>query len=99
MIATNPITIDGETYDRYSVNLAISGKYGTDGNPEANIAMRLIPARIGTDGNGNPAVIEAPDAAIGILRGRFSEISDPDELAAVQAISAALQGYVTAKGL
>ena len=46
MNATNPITINGKTYDRYSLNLAITGKYHAAGATDAQVAMRLIPTRI-----------------------------------------------------
>lgn len=105
MIATNPLVIDGQTFDRWSLNLAITGKYNGDGSPDASICMRLIPTRIAaasTDAQGNevPAqAVTADSAAIGILRGRLSEINDPAEAAAVTAIQTALQSYLTAKGL
>lgn len=105
MIATNPIVIDGQTFDRWSMNLAITGKYNGDGSPDASICMRLVPTRIAaatTDAEGNeiPAqAVTADNAAIGILRGRLSEINDPAEAAAVTAITTALQTYITAKGL
>ena len=105
MITNNPITIDGQTYDRWSLNLAITGKYKADGSPDASICMRLIPTRIAaatTDDEGNeiPAqAVTADSAAIGLLRGRLSEITDPAEAAAVTAIQTALQTYITSKGL
>lgn len=105
MIATNPIVLDGQTFDRWSLNLAITGKYKADGSPDASIAMRLIPTRIApatTDAEGNevPAqAVTAESAAIGLLRGRLSEINDPAEAAAVTAIQTALQTYIAAKGL
>ena len=46
MIATNPITIEGKTYDRYSLNLAITGRYNADGSPDACINLLLTPTRI-----------------------------------------------------
>jgi hypothetical protein len=46
MLATNPLQIDGQTFDRYSLNLAITGKYNGDGTTDAHVAMRLIPTRI-----------------------------------------------------
>jgi hypothetical protein len=56
--------------------------------------MRLIPTRVE-----NEVVETADSAAIGLLRGSFSEIADPAEQAAVAAIQTALQSYITAKGL
>ena len=105
MIATTPLEIDGQTYDRWSLNLAITGKYKADGSPDASICMRLIPTRIvtaTTDAQGNevPAqAVIADSAAIGILRGRLSEITDPAEATAVTAIQTALQTYIATKGL
>jgi hypothetical protein len=105
MIATTPLQIDGQTYDRWSLNLAITGKYKADGSPDASIAMRLIPTRIAaattdTEGNEVPAqAVTADSAAIGLLRGHLSDINDPAEAAAVSAIQTALQTYVASKGL
>jgi hypothetical protein len=100
MIATTPLEIDGQTYDRWSLNLAITGKYKADGSPDASIAMRLIPTRIVPATEDTAASVEQADAAaIGLLRGRLSEISDPAEAAAVTAIQTALQTYIASKGL
>jgi hypothetical protein len=93
MIATNPIQIDGQSFDRYSLNLAITGKYNGDGSTDANVAMRLIPTRI-EDGQ----VHTADDSAIGIALGSLAE-SDAATQQAVAAIQTALQAYISAKGL
>lgn len=105
MISTNPIEIDGQIFDRWSLNLAITGKYNGDGSPDASICMLLIPTRIAsatTDDEGNiiPAqAVTADSAAVGLLRGRISEINDPAEAAAVTAITTALQTYIASKNL
>ena len=105
MIATNPITIDGKQYDRYSLNLAITGKYNGDGTPDACINLlltptRIAPATIDDEGNAIPARAEqAPQAARSLLRGRLAEVTDPAEIVAIAAIQQALQNYLTAKGL
>jgi hypothetical protein len=93
MNATNPIQINGNTYDRFSLNLAITGKYHADGATDAQVAMRLIPTRI-ADG----AVETADAAAIGISLGTLAG-SDQATQQAVAAIEAALQTYLQAKGL
>ena len=93
MNATNPITIDGKTYDKFSLNLAITGKYLADGSTEASVAMRLVPTRIE-----NGEVIAADEAAKGIALGSL-EGSDEATQQAVGAIQAALQTYLNAKGL
>lgn len=93
MNATAPIRIDGKQYDKYSLNLAISGRYLGDGSSDANVAMRLVPTRIE---NGQ---VETADAnAIGISLGTLAG-SDQATQQAVAAIQAALQAYITAKGL
>ena len=93
MTASNPIQIDGKSFDRYSLNLAITGFYRGDGQPDANIAMRLVPTRVENE------IVETGDsAAIGLLRGSLAEITDPDEQAAISAIQTALQTYISAKG-
>ena len=93
MIATNPIEIDGKSYDKFSLNLAITGKYNADGSTDANVAMRLVPTRIE-----NNEVITADAEAKGIALGSLAG-SDEATQQAVGAIQTALQAYITAKGL
>ena len=93
MNATNPIQIDGKSYDKFSLNLAITGKYLADGRTEASVAMRLVPTRIE-----NGEVITADESAKGIALGSL-EGSDEATQQAVGAIQAALQTYIQAKGL
>jgi hypothetical protein len=93
MIATNPIEINGKFYDRFSLNLAISGRYLGDGSSDANVAMRLVPTAIEAG-----EVITADEAAIGIALGSLAG-SDEATQQAVGAIQAALQAYISAKGL
>ena len=100
MTASNPITINGQTFDRYSLNLAITGTYKADGSQDASIAMRLVPTRIVPASDEAPASVETADsAAIGLLRGHLHEVADPAEQAAVAAIQSALQTLLAAKGL
>jgi hypothetical protein len=94
MIASNPITIDGKTYDRYSLNLAITGFYKPDGQPDANVAMSLIPTRI-ENGVVEQAGIEHRKA---VVLGSLSQAS-AEEQQAIGAIQSALQAYLVAKGL
>ena len=93
MTASTPLQIDGKTYDRFSLNLAITGKYNADGSTDANVAMRLVPTRI-QNGEVITADVEAKGIALGSLAG-----SDAATQQAVAAIQAALQQYITAKGL
>ena len=93
MIASNPITINGNQYDKYSINLAITGKYKGDGTTDASIACRLIPTRIE-----NGEVITAEDNAKAISLGTLDG-ADAATQQAVAAIQSALQAYLQAKGL
>ena len=93
MNATNPIEINEKQYDKFSLNLAITGKYNGDGSTDANVAMRLVPTRIE-----NEEVITADANAIGISLGSLAG-SDAATQQAVGAIQAALQAYISAKGL
>jgi hypothetical protein len=100
MTATTPLQIDGKTYDKFSLNLAISGAYKANGQPDASIAMRLVPTRIVPATDEAPASVETADsAAIGLLRGHLSEVADPAEQTAVAAIQSALQTLLISKGL
>ena len=93
MNATNPIEINGKQYPKYSLNLAITGRYLSDGSSDAQVAMRLVPTLIE-----NNEVITADSAAIGISLGTLAG-SDTATQQAVAAIQAALQAYLSAKGL
>jgi hypothetical protein len=93
MIASAPITINGKSYDKLSLNLAITGRYLGDGSSDSNVAMRLVPTRIEAG-----EVITADEHAIGIALGSLAG-SDADTQQAVGAIQAALQAYISAKGL
>jgi hypothetical protein len=93
MTASTPIQIDGKTYDRYSLNLAISGRYLGDGSSDANVAMRLVPTRLE-----NGEVITADEAAQSIALGSLADV-DAATQQAVVTIQAALQSYLQAKGL
>jgi hypothetical protein len=93
MNATTPITINGKQYPKFSLNLAISGRYLGDGSSDANVAMRLVPTRIEAG-----EVITADEAAQGIVLGTLAG-ADAATQQAVGAIQAALQAYISAKGL
>lgn len=95
MNASAPITIDGKQYDKFSLNLAITGRYLGDGSTDANVAMRLVPTSVNIE---TGEVITADEAAIGIALGSLAG-SDAATQQAVSAIQAALQSYMTAKGL
>ena len=93
MNATNPLQLDGKSYPKFSLNLAITGKYNGDGTSDANVAMRLVPTRLE-----NGEVITADESALGIVLGSLAG-SDEATQQAVGAIQTALQTYIAAKGL
>jgi hypothetical protein len=93
MNASNPIEINGVQYQKYSLNLAITGRYLGDGSSDANVAMRLVPTRIE-----NGEVITADEAAIGIALGSLAG-SDEATQQAVASIQTALQQFILSKGL
>ena len=94
MKSTNPIEIDGQIFDRYSLNLAINGKYLADGTPDASIAARFIPTRI-EGGN----IYTADENYIPMLIGSISESQDNDVRECGKKIKAAIQQLVNLKGL
>ena len=93
MNASSPIEINGKSHDKYSLNLAITGRYLGDGSSDANVAMRLVPTRIE-----NGEIITADEAAIGIVLGSLAGADEATQRA-VGAIQSALQTYLQAKGL
>jgi hypothetical protein len=94
MNATNPIEIDGKSFDRFSLNLSISGRYLANGSSDAAIAARFIPTRLVEDGEPEQAQEHSVNLALGSLSG-----SDEPTLTAVAEISAALQKFIISKGL
>lgn len=93
MKSTNLIEIDGKVFDRYSLNLIVSGSYDAEGNPDASVVCNLIPTRIEGD-----TVETAPQNALNIRLGKLDQ-ADAPTLAAVTAIHAALQNFITEKGI
>lgn len=94
MNASNPIEINGKSYDKFSLNLAITGKYLADGSSDASIAARFIPTRLVEDGEPEQAQEHSVNIALGSLSG-----SDEPTLTAVAEITAALQKFIISKGL
>ena len=93
MIATNPIEIDGKEYDRYSLNLIVSGSYDAEGKPDASVVCNLVPTRIDGD-----SVETAPQHALNIRLGKLDQ-ADAPTLATVTSIHSALQQFILEKGI
>jgi hypothetical protein len=94
MQATNPQTINGEVYDRLSINLAITYRVLDANNGDASVAMRIVPTRIDASG----AVIMADDAAISRLIGSLSE-ADENATTAAQAVFKSIKDYIVSQGI
>ena len=94
MKATNPIVIGEKSFDLFSLNLAINGKYNASGTPDASIAARFIPTRLVENGEPEQAQEHSINIALGSLSG-----SDDPTLTAVAEISAAIQKFIISKGL
>ena len=93
MKPTNPIVIDGEIYDIYTINLAITSVVNPDASEDANVAMRLVPTRIA-----NGEVTLANDYARSMALGSVDNVDAPTATAVAQ-ISASIQEFIYAKGL
>lgn len=94
MQSASPVVHDGLTYDRLSVNLAVTTAYNAAGERDMSIAMRVIPTRIDAEAG----AVTLDSHAHTVFRGRLAELSGADEWACVQAMTAALQQFIAAKG-
>lgn len=95
MIASKPIQINEQEYDRYSLNLSINGFYNADGSPDATVAIRLIPTKI----NENGEIEKVESSAFPILLGSIQNNIDSDSKLAVEQIQKILQEWINNKGL
>ena len=93
MNASNPIQIDGKTYDKFSLSLIVSGSYTPEGKPNASVVCNLVPTRIEGE-----LVETVPQNAINLRIGTIEQADEPT-LIAVGEISAALQKFILSKGL
>lgn len=93
MLSTNPIEINGKSYDRYSLNLIVSGSYDAEGKPDASVVCSLVPTRI--EGK---LVETAPQHALNIRIGKLDQ-ADAPTLTAMSAIYSALQIFIVEKKL
>jgi hypothetical protein len=93
MKPTNPIIIDGETYDIYTINLAITSVVNADASEDANVSMRLLPTRVA-----NGEVIVADAYARVMLLGSVDNVDLATKTAVAQ-ISASIQEFIYEKGL
>jgi hypothetical protein len=90
---TNPIIIEGETYDRYTAGLAINTEYLGD-YLDAQVSMRLIPTRI----DENNEAVMAEDYMIPLTLATTEGVSGAEE-AAMLGIFNSVQTYILSKGI
>jgi hypothetical protein len=93
MNASTPITIDGKSYDRYAMTLAVSGRYEAPDQPDASVVLTLTPIRF----EGNDC-IAAQDHSRTVLFGSLAA-ADDEARTAVSEVQAALQKFIYSKGL
>jgi hypothetical protein len=92
MNASTPITIDGKTYDRYAMTLAVSGRYNAPDQPDASVVLTLTPTRFEGD------QIEQAAESRTVLFGSLA-VADDEARTAVSEVQAALQKFIYSKGL
>lgn len=95
-ITTNqPIERDGKIYDRLAANLALSPMWREDGIG-VSIAVRLTPYLAGPDG---PERLDDEARAVAYGDATVDAAGDPVLAAFLQALEAAAQAFIDAKGL
>ena len=92
--STNPITIDGNVYPYYLVNLSISPLVKPT-DIGASVAMRLTPYRLLEDGSS----VSLPDNSIPITYMDIFESGDTDTINAATTIMSALQTFINEKNI
>ena len=92
MNATTPLQIDGKTYDRYAMTLAVSGRYNAPDQPDASVVLTLTPTRFEGD------QIEQAAESRTVLFGSLA-VADDEARTAVSEVQAALQKFILSKGL
>lgn len=93
MESFSPKIINGKTYDKYSIDLIVSGTYNSDGQPDASIICNFIPTTI-EDG-----VVQTDQSATTTLRVGSLSQADEDILNVVSTIKEALQNYINTKNI
>lgn len=95
MLANKTLSIDGKTYDRFTVGMAGNATYSGDGKMRCGVSMSLIPTRITEDG-----VEQAPAGnAIPVVLGDVDSMGDAADKKAFAAIQTAMTTWLQEKGL
>lgn len=93
MQLANPITVGDQTYDRLTINLAVSTQ-ATAAGDDMSIVIRAVPTGIAADGS----TVTLGAQAASILRGRLSEMRSEDESAAASTLLSAIQQFIASQG-
>jgi len=93
--SNQPIERDGKTYGKLAANLALSPMQHSDGFG-VSIAVRLTPYLVGPDG---PEKLDDEARAVVYGDASVEAQSDPAVAAFLQALEAAAQAFIDAKGL
>lgn len=89
------IESEGMTYTNWDVSLAVSQRLDVDGTEPISFCLQCVPVRI--DKQGDKQRLDS--AAIVVVRGRETEITDPQERIAFLAVQSAVVDLLIAKGL
>jgi hypothetical protein len=95
LTTNNPITADGKIYDKLAANLALSPMEQADGFG-VSIAVRLTPYLVGANG---PERLDAEAKSVVYGDATVEAQTDPDVAQFLQALEAAAQAFINAKGL
>jgi hypothetical protein len=92
MKPTNPIVIDGKTFDLYTMTLATASRYNSPDQQDASVVLTLTPTRFAGD-----QIEQAPESRT-VLFGSLVSASQPATVA-VNEVQAAIQKFIYAEGL
>jgi hypothetical protein len=95
LTTNNPVIRDGKTYGKLAANLALSPMQHSDGFG-VSIAVRLTPYLVGPDG---PEKLDDEARAVVYGDASVEAQTDPAVAAFLQALEAAAQAFIDAKGL
>jgi len=93
MKPTNPIIIDGKTYDLYTMTLATASRYNSPDQQDASCVLTLTPTRFEGD-----QIEQSQENNRTVLFGSLA-VADQNAIVAVDEVSAAIQKFIYAEGL
>ena len=93
MKPTNPIIIDGKTYDLYTMTLTTASRYNSPDQQDASCVLTLTPTRFEGD-----QIEQSQENNRTVLFGSLA-VADQNAIIAVDEVSAAIQKFIYAEGL